>query len=128
MKCHQILTGAANRGDRTFAVGSVEGVPFTVRRPKGGGGGGGNALLKRDLASCSSSVPGLRRRVQPGGPVLLVRAGADRARGVPQRRDGAVPLGGGGHGEGGRRLRRHGAHLRAHAAQGSGEAIVIVAT
>jgi len=30
MKCHQILTGAANRGDRTFAVGSVEGIPFTV--------------------------------------------------------------------------------------------------
>ncbi len=30
MKCHQILTGAANRGDGTFGVGSVEGVSFTV--------------------------------------------------------------------------------------------------
>ncbi len=30
MKCHQILTGAANRGDRTFGVGSVEGVPFAA--------------------------------------------------------------------------------------------------
>lgn len=30
MKCHQILTGAANRGDRTFGVGAVEGVPFTA--------------------------------------------------------------------------------------------------
>ncbi|XP_069954424.1 dmX-like protein 2 isoform X5 [Cherax quadricarinatus] len=28
MKCHQILTGACNAGDRCFAVGSVEGVPF----------------------------------------------------------------------------------------------------
>lgn len=30
MKCHQILTGACNAGDRSFAVGSVEGVSFTV--------------------------------------------------------------------------------------------------
>ncbi|XP_068239086.1 dmX-like protein 2 isoform X2 [Palaemon carinicauda] len=30
MKCHQILTGACNAGDRCFAVGSVEGVPFTA--------------------------------------------------------------------------------------------------
>ena len=30
MRCHQILTGAANRGDRTFAVGSVEGVSFSA--------------------------------------------------------------------------------------------------
>ena len=30
MKCHQILTGAANKGDRTFGVGSVEGIAFTV--------------------------------------------------------------------------------------------------
>lgn len=32
MDCHQILSGACNAGDRCFAVGSVEGVPFTVRR------------------------------------------------------------------------------------------------
>ena len=25
MKCHQILTGACNPGDKTFGVGSVEG-------------------------------------------------------------------------------------------------------
>ena len=25
MKCHQVLTGACNPGDRTFGVGSVEG-------------------------------------------------------------------------------------------------------
>ncbi|CAG0916295.1 unnamed protein product [Notodromas monacha] len=30
MNCHQILTGACNAGDRTFSVGSVEGVPFTA--------------------------------------------------------------------------------------------------
>jgi len=30
MNCHQILSGACNAGDRCFAVGSVEGVPFTV--------------------------------------------------------------------------------------------------
>ncbi|XP_076053753.1 rabconnectin-3 alpha isoform X2 [Oratosquilla oratoria] len=30
MKCHQILTGACNVGDRCFAVGSVEGIPFTA--------------------------------------------------------------------------------------------------
>ncbi|XP_040565654.1 dmX-like protein 2 isoform X5 [Lepeophtheirus salmonis] len=30
MKTHQILTGACNPGDRTFAVGSVEGIPFTA--------------------------------------------------------------------------------------------------
>ncbi|XP_042889042.1 dmX-like protein 2 isoform X6 [Penaeus japonicus] len=30
MKCHQILTGACNAGDRCFAVGSVEGIPFTA--------------------------------------------------------------------------------------------------
>lgn len=31
MNCHQILSGACNAGDRCFAVGSVEGVSFTVR-------------------------------------------------------------------------------------------------
>lgn len=31
MNCHQILSGAANAGDRCFAVGSVEGISFTVR-------------------------------------------------------------------------------------------------
>jgi hypothetical protein len=31
MDCHQILSGACNAGDQCFAVGSVEGVPFTVR-------------------------------------------------------------------------------------------------
>lgn len=30
MDCHQILSGACNVGDRCFAVGSVEGIPFTV--------------------------------------------------------------------------------------------------
>jgi hypothetical protein len=30
MNCHQILSGACNGGDRCFAVGSVEGIPFTV--------------------------------------------------------------------------------------------------
>lgn len=30
MNNHQILSGACNAGDRCFAVGSVEGVPFTV--------------------------------------------------------------------------------------------------
>lgn len=30
MNCHQILSGACNAGDHCFAVGSVEGVPFTV--------------------------------------------------------------------------------------------------
>lgn len=33
MNCHQILSGACNAGDRCFAVGSVEGVPFTVSIP-----------------------------------------------------------------------------------------------
>lgn len=32
MNCHQILSGAANAGDRCFAVGSVEGISFTVRK------------------------------------------------------------------------------------------------
>lgn len=31
MNCHQILSGACNAGDRCFAIGSVEGIPFTVR-------------------------------------------------------------------------------------------------
>ena len=31
MNRHQVLTGAANPGDSCFAVGSVEGVHFTVR-------------------------------------------------------------------------------------------------
>ena len=31
MNCHQILSGACNAGDKSFAVGSVEGIPFTVR-------------------------------------------------------------------------------------------------
>lgn len=30
MKCHQILTGAVNSGDNTYARGSVEGIPFTA--------------------------------------------------------------------------------------------------
>ena len=30
MNLHQILTGAANTGDKCFAVGSVEGNHFTV--------------------------------------------------------------------------------------------------
>lgn len=30
MNCHQILSGAANAGDRCFAVGSVEGISFTA--------------------------------------------------------------------------------------------------
>lgn len=30
MDCHQILSGACNAGDRCFAIGSVEGVPFTA--------------------------------------------------------------------------------------------------
>lgn len=30
MNCHQILSGACNAGDRCFAVGSVEGIPFTA--------------------------------------------------------------------------------------------------
>lgn len=30
MNCHQILSGACNVGDRCFAVGSVEGIPFTA--------------------------------------------------------------------------------------------------
>lgn len=30
MNKHQILSGACNSGDRCFAVGSVEGIPFTV--------------------------------------------------------------------------------------------------
>lgn len=34
MNCHQILSGACNAGDRCFAVGSVEGVPFTVMMMK----------------------------------------------------------------------------------------------
>lgn len=32
MNCHQILSGACNAGDSCFAVGSVEGVSFTVRK------------------------------------------------------------------------------------------------
>lgn len=31
MDCHQILSGACNSDDQSFAVGSVEGVSFTVR-------------------------------------------------------------------------------------------------
>jgi hypothetical protein len=31
MKCHQILTGACNPGDKTFAVGSVEGEVFAPK-------------------------------------------------------------------------------------------------
>lgn len=30
MNCHQILSGACNAGDRCYAVGSVEGISFTV--------------------------------------------------------------------------------------------------
>lgn len=30
MKLHQVLTGACNAGDRCFAVGSVEGIPFVT--------------------------------------------------------------------------------------------------
>jgi hypothetical protein len=30
MNRHQVLTGAANAGDQCYAVGSVEGVHFTV--------------------------------------------------------------------------------------------------
>ena len=30
MKCHQVLTGACNVGDKTFAVGSVEGVSLNT--------------------------------------------------------------------------------------------------
>ena len=30
MKCHQVLTGACNVGDKTFGVGSVEGVTFAA--------------------------------------------------------------------------------------------------
>nr|CAD7407147.1 unnamed protein product [Timema cristinae] len=30
MNCHQILSGACNSGDHCFAVGSVEGIPFTA--------------------------------------------------------------------------------------------------
>nr|XP_024216080.1 dmX-like protein 2 isoform X4 [Halyomorpha halys] len=30
MNCHQILSGACNAGDHCFAVGSVEGIPFTA--------------------------------------------------------------------------------------------------
>ncbi|KAG4080274.1 hypothetical protein HA402_010766 [Bradysia odoriphaga] len=30
MDCHQILSGACNAGDKCFAIGSVEGVPFTA--------------------------------------------------------------------------------------------------
>ena len=30
MKCHQVLTGACNVGDKSFSVGSVEGVSFIV--------------------------------------------------------------------------------------------------
>lgn len=30
MNCHQVLSGACNSGDQCFAVGSVEGIPFTV--------------------------------------------------------------------------------------------------
>ena len=30
MNLHQVITGACNAGDKCFAVGSVEGVPFTV--------------------------------------------------------------------------------------------------
>uniref|UniRef100_T1IMB2 RAVE complex protein Rav1 C-terminal domain-containing protein n=1 Tax=Strigamia maritima TaxID=126957 RepID=T1IMB2_STRMM len=30
MNCHQILTGAVNAGNHCFAVGSVEGIPFTA--------------------------------------------------------------------------------------------------
>lgn len=30
MDCHQILSGACNAGDKCFAIGTVEGVPFTV--------------------------------------------------------------------------------------------------
>lgn len=35
MNCHQILSGACNAGDRCYAVGSVEGISFTVSLPPG---------------------------------------------------------------------------------------------
>lgn len=31
MNRHQVLSGACNSGDHCFAVGSVEGIPFTVK-------------------------------------------------------------------------------------------------
>lgn len=31
MNLHQVVSGACNFGDKCFGVGSVEGVPFTVR-------------------------------------------------------------------------------------------------
>lgn len=39
MNCHQVLSGACNSGDQCFAVGSVEGIPFTV-----------STLIKNDSA------------------------------------------------------------------------------
>jgi hypothetical protein len=31
MTAHQVITGALNKGESVFAVGSVEGINFTVR-------------------------------------------------------------------------------------------------
>lgn len=33
MNLHQVLTGAVNPGDHCFSVGSINSVPFTVRKP-----------------------------------------------------------------------------------------------
>lgn len=35
MNLHQVLTGAVNPGDNCFSVGSIDNVPFTVRKPCG---------------------------------------------------------------------------------------------
>jgi hypothetical protein len=32
MRLHETWTGAANPGDKTYAVGSVEGIAFTVKK------------------------------------------------------------------------------------------------
>lgn len=39
MNRHQVLTGACNAGDQCYAVGSVEGIHFTVRRSRKSKGG-----------------------------------------------------------------------------------------
>lgn len=39
MNRHQVLTGACNAGDQCYAVGSVEGIHFTVRKSRKSKGG-----------------------------------------------------------------------------------------
>lgn len=65
MNLHQIVSGACNAGDKCFAVGSVEGVPFTVI-----------GKIKRNLYHLTElfcTLIGLRSWLQHSHPCINIR-------------------------------------------------------